>query len=368
MPYPRKRLSWHRASQAHSRVVTTTPQGFGAIATRAHAAADPGVPATGRWARGADAEGLGVAAAGGVGGPAGQHAESRAALTARAGRRGRAVDVGGSLARPAVGAPLQHLRRRRSATSRCSRWGGFPTTPRAACGPSGWPSGCTPHLDGARMTDRRGRARARCRQRDQVRGDDGHGRDPLGGRAGADRLDGRRCRDRPGRRVSRARSALPPRLRADHGRRASPAGRGSRGARRPLPSPRSKGRSCRSDRRSATSGCSQTTSRRCAPPRRPPRPRVCCRAAMPTSCSTEQSGSCSSRGRISGSGSGRPACGRARSSSRARSAEPGDGRSTSCGSTPGQRLSRERRDAVEAEAAALPLPGLDRPIEVVWNT
>ena len=32
------------------------------------------------------------------------------------------------------------------------------------------------------------------------------------------------------------------------------------------------------------------------------------------------------------------------------------------------RLSREAREAVEAEASALPLPGLDRPIEVVWNT
>jgi hypothetical protein len=32
------------------------------------------------------------------------------------------------------------------------------------------------------------------------------------------------------------------------------------------------------------------------------------------------------------------------------------------------RLSRGRRDAIEAEANALPLPGVDRPIEVVWNT
>ncbi len=32
------------------------------------------------------------------------------------------------------------------------------------------------------------------------------------------------------------------------------------------------------------------------------------------------------------------------------------------------RLSRGARDAIEAEAAALPLPGLDRPIEVVWDT
>jgi hypothetical protein len=32
------------------------------------------------------------------------------------------------------------------------------------------------------------------------------------------------------------------------------------------------------------------------------------------------------------------------------------------------RLSRGTRDAIEAEASALPLPGVDRPIEVVWNT
>ena len=32
------------------------------------------------------------------------------------------------------------------------------------------------------------------------------------------------------------------------------------------------------------------------------------------------------------------------------------------------RLSRGRRDAIEAEASALPLPGVDRRIEVVWNT
>jgi hypothetical protein len=32
-----------------------------------------------------------------------------------------------------------------------------------------------------------------------------------------------------------------------------------------------------------------------------------------------------------------------------------------------ERLSRAARDAVEAEARALPLPGLDRPVEVVWE-
>jgi hypothetical protein len=30
------------------------------------------------------------------------------------------------------------------------------------------------------------------------------------------------------------------------------------------------------------------------------------------------------------------------------------------------RLSRGKREAVEGEAMALPLPGLERPIEVVW--
>jgi len=34
----------------------------------------------------------------------------------------------------------------------------------------------------------------------------------------------------------------------------------------------------------------------------------------------------------------------------------------------GERLSRARRDAVEAEATSLPLPGLDRQIEVIWSS
>ena len=80
-------------------------------------------------------------------------------------------------------------------------------------------------LDGTRMTDREAGARTRRRQRAQVRRDDGHGRHPLGGRACADRLDGRRCGGRPGRRVSRARSTLPPHLRAGDGWRVRPLGR-----------------------------------------------------------------------------------------------------------------------------------------------
>ena len=156
------------------------------------------------------------------------------------------------------------------------------------------------HLDGSRGTDREVGQRARHLERVQVRRDDGHGCDPLGGRASADRLDGPRRRRST--RPMRAASSLDA-TSTSSGRpllTGSPAGQGSRGARRPMHSPRSKDRFCRSDRRSATSGCSQTTSRPCAPPRRPLRPRACCRAATPTSCSTGRSGSFSFRGRISG--------------------------------------------------------------------
>ena len=208
-----------------------------------------------------------VVAAGGVGGPAGQHAASRAALVARAGRRGRAVDVGGSVARPALGASLQHLRRRRSATSRCSRSGGCPTTPSGRLRAERMAEQLHAHLDGRRMTDREVGARARHRQRDQVRGDDGHGRDPLGGRPRAGR-SGRSppptidpadaCRELARRYLHIFGPTTAQRLRPlgrDH------AARGGRCVRR-----RSRDRCCPSARRSATSGCSQTTSRRCAPP------------------------------------------------------------------------------------------------------
>ena len=68
----------------------------------------------GRLARRAAAEERGVAAAGGLGRPAGQHAESRAAVAARAGRGGRAVDLGAFVADPAVGPSLPGLRRRKA--------------------------------------------------------------------------------------------------------------------------------------------------------------------------------------------------------------------------------------------------------------
>ncbi len=80
-------------------------------------------------------------------------------------------------------------------------------------------------LAGTRMTDREvGRALG-SRQLTEVRHDDGHGRHPLGRRPSADRLDRPRSRDTAGRRAPRARPALPPRLRAEHGCRVRPLGR-----------------------------------------------------------------------------------------------------------------------------------------------
>ena len=203
--------------------------------------------------------------------------------------------MGGSVARPALGASLQHLRRREArlravlARETARQRQGPPARRahgRAAARPSRRPAHDRP----------RGWSRARHRQLAQVRRDDRHGRDPLGRRPGADRLDRRRCRrsTRPTPAASSpdatSTSSARPRLTA------SPAGPGSRVALRQPRSPRSRDRCCRSGRHSATSGCSRTTSRRCAPPRPPPRPRACCRAAMPTSCSTEPSASFSSRG------------------------------------------------------------------------
>ena len=111
---------------------------------------------------------------------------------------------------------------------------------------------------------------------------------------------------------------------------ASPAGRGSREAPRPPRSPRSKGRSWRFERHSATSGCSRRRAGHS-------RPGDGFRARAPTAerryllpARRRGAGASRSRGRISGSCSGRPASGRARSSSKARSAEPGDEHSTPC--------------------------------------
>jgi hypothetical protein len=148
-------------------------------------------------------------------------------------------------------------------------------------------------------------------------------------------------------------------------RRGSGAGRESNRPRPPRRSPRSKDRSWPSDRQSATRGCSQTTSRPCAPRRSPTRP-------LPSGdayfllAGTEREllvpreelrsqlwtprvwpGAVPVEGEIRGTWR------RAQHTVRIDTWE---------------RLSQASRDAVEAEAAALPLPDIDRPIEVVWNT
>ena len=63
------------------------------------------------------------ASEGGVGGAPGQHAAGRAALVARAARRGRACVLGASVARSVVGASFSSTSSR-GGTSRCSHWRG----------------------------------------------------------------------------------------------------------------------------------------------------------------------------------------------------------------------------------------------------
>ena len=70
------------------------------------------------------------------------------------------------------------------------------------------------HLDGARMTyGEAGRRARRPSQPAPVRRPDGHGRDPMGRRAAADDLDRSATRDRPVRRAPRARAPVPARVR-----------------------------------------------------------------------------------------------------------------------------------------------------------
>ena len=114
-----------------------------AVATRRHAAADPRVPAAGRRSRRAAAGWRRVAAARRLGRSAGQHAAGRAAVPACARRRDRAFGLGGSFARPVVGAAVPGLRRREARLPAVLARRGCPRTRRAGSGRSRWPSGCT---------------------------------------------------------------------------------------------------------------------------------------------------------------------------------------------------------------------------------
>ena len=300
-----------------------------------------------------------VAAAGGVGRAAGQHAASRAALAPRADRGCRAVDVGGSRRSPSCGgratAPTSSPKRDFALFS----LGRLPDNAKGRERAERMAERLHAGLDGARMTDREARARARRRERVPVRRDD---RAPSrsAGRARARRSSGRSrrptidpadaCRE-----LARRYLHVFGPTTADGFARWAGISRSAGGRTR---SPRSRDRCCRFARRSATSGCSRSDEpamRDAGDGRRALR--ACCRAATPTSCSTGRSASCSSRGAdqrallwtsrvwpgaLLVEGEIRGTWRRAQHAVRIET---------------WARLSRAAREAVEAEAAALPLPG-----------
>ena len=247
-------------------------------------------------------------------------------------------------------------------TSRSSRSGGFPTTRGAASGRSDGGAAAGPSRRRRAADARRGRGARRQPELVPVRRGHRDGRDPLGRRTGADGVDGAGAGRRPGRRAARARPPLPPRLRADHGRRLRPLGRRlAAGRGRHLRVTRC-GARCRWARRSATRGCSPPTSRRS---------RAAATAAAPARLlpsgdaywlldGTERELLVPDAGapraavdvaRLAGGGAGR----RRDPRHLATVAAPVQ-------IEPGAELSPAAREAVEAEAAALPLPGLERAI------
>src|SRR5712692_153094 len=84
----------------------------GEVVAPPDAAAYPRVPTAHRRSRRAAPIGAPLAPACRVGRPSGQHAPSRAPLDPRARRGNQTVDVGGRIARAAVGAAVQCVRRR----------------------------------------------------------------------------------------------------------------------------------------------------------------------------------------------------------------------------------------------------------------
>ena len=202
-------------------------------------------------------------------------------------------------------------------------------------------------------------------QRDQVCDDDGYDRHPLGGGARAGDLEGRRGR----------RSTRPTRGASSRGATCTSSGRrradgfaqwAGISARRPP---------TRSRRSSEAAAGRLAARQRVAARRGRARVRAAAAAAAPARLLPsgdayfllwERNASCSSRRKTGAARSGRAASGRARCWSTARSAAPGAGRATPCGSRAGSRSVRGAR-AVEAEAASLPLPGNERRIEVSWE-
>ena len=206
-------------------------------------AADPGLPTPGGCARRAASAGTGFPAAGCLGGAAGQHAAGRAAVDPCARRGSGAIKLGGQLARPAVGAAVPGLRDRRA------RPGGV-LTRQVPGRPEGSPQGRAPGGPPARPARRRKDAvrrsrrcaRAARRELAQVRGDDGHGSDPVGGGAAADRLDGAAGGRRSVQGPARAGTPAPARLRSHDPRGVRPLGGDLARGRPWRHSPRSAGR------------------------------------------------------------------------------------------------------------------------------
>ena len=216
-----------------------------AVGAEAVALADPCVSAGGRCARRAAPARPALAPPGGVGGTAGQHAASGVALDPCARRGDEIDDVGGPVARPAVGTEVQRVRRRgerprdllaRAAAGRRGR--AAPRDRRRRPGREG----ARPEEE-ARVRGCRGRPRGE-RELAALRRDDRPPGDPVGGRAPADLVGRAAARDRARGRASGAGAPLPPRVRSvdavvlrDVGRdRTSRRGGGVRCA-RPVPDP-----------------------------------------------------------------------------------------------------------------------------------
>ena len=264
-----------------------------------------------------------------MGRPAGQHAARRGPLDPRARGGGRAVDLGGPVARPGVGAAVQRLRHRRAR----SRGLHARSAARRRQGPAARRGHRrSPARVPRRPTDevRRGRARAgRPSQCAAVRRTDRHRPDPLGGRATAGDLDRAAARDRAARGSAGARAQVPARLRADHGRGfAKWAGIGSAEGRAAFDALAEEVvRRANAGRRGVDPG-----QRRAELPGRALRPQRrlgSSRAATPTSCSTASIASFWSPTKTSVASCGPRASGPARCWSGAKSPEPGDERTQS---------------------------------------
>jgi hypothetical protein len=328
--------------------------------------ADPRVPAAGRRTRRAAPARAALAATCRVGGPPGQHAPGRAALDPCTRRRDRAVNVGGPVARATVGSALQRVSR------------GEARPLRLLAGPAAG-TGCAAAQSrgargsSARVPRRQADALRRCRARPRrprehapLRSGHGHGADPMGGRAPPDGVDGAATRGRAAGGAPRARPPLSPRLRAgdaggvrevgrDRGRRghdgvrrapsfARPGAEPDR--RRMDPGPRRSGVPSSSG---AAGSCAAPAERgRVLPPRRA-RPRGPRAGPRPTRGPVDLPSMARRRPR------GRRVVGTWRRADRSMRVEAW------------RRLSPAERDAIEKEAASLPLPGAERQLTVRWD-